>query len=629
MELTRRRNRRSQAEDEATMPARPCRCPVPVNGSLPARTRQSVLSGNLAEVRAWLAEEGSDVNAADQLGFPLLYTACATGHREIVRELLRHHDLHLNARHSGSEKYVVGRDCRDLTPLCVAAFNGHEDCVELLLKASLPCQIDTSAWPRHSGTAIMSASDNNHWNIVSLIFHHQRRLSLKELDHILARARANNRLPLVLSIVYELFSRSVGRREWSQASSLLKRLREDAGLCVPLAEAVIGRNAGEVRGILREESQQSVDGVLLAAAVEGSSEDVVEVLLKRVSYAEDTPRHALLLTSLNNNLEILPALLRQFLGSYKYATLSQARRIAEEAGFRDAERLLASALEAAARACVDQRDSRTLSPPPWPPHLRSSSQLCLEPLVVASAAGPLVSADASCYRTDTSPRGLVLILNYKEFKGKPELLREGSELDVSNLQSTFGQMGYATQVHMNLTEDQTMLNVIRFREQDGLRSCGSVVVVVMSHGVARQTFHTSDMQVFTVDKLLSLFSDRECPRLKGKAKVFLFNFCRGLDVSRMAYQTDAVRTAHNDMLCVYSAQEGFVSLRHPVLGTPFIRTWCQVLANNASNTNLERLLQKFMKQYSETAEGVSVEVQNLNFNKEFWFMPQQKQTPPP
>lgn len=248
---------------------------------------------------------------------------------------------------------------------------------------------------------------------------------------------------------------------------------------------------------------------------------------------------------------------------------------------------------------------------------------------MASAAGPLVSADASCYRTDTSPRGLVLILNYKEFKGKPELLREGSELDVSNLQSTFGQMGYATQVHVNLTEDQTMLNVIRFREQDGLRSCGSVVVVVMSHGVARQTFHTSDMQVFTVDKLLSLFSDRECPRLKGKAKVFLFNFCRGLDVSRMAYQTDAVRTAHNDMLCVYSAQEGFVSLRHPVLGTPFIRTWCQVLANNASNTNLERLLQKFMKQYSETAEGVSVEVQNLNFNKEFWFMPQQKQTPPP
>lgn len=93
----------------------------------------------------------------------------------------------------------------------------------------------------------------------------------------------------------------------------------------------------------------------------------------------------------------------------------------------------------------------------------------------------------------------------------------------------------------------------------------------------------------------------------------------------MVYQTDAVRTAHNDMLCVYSAQEGFVSLRHPVLGTPFVRTWCQVLANNAYNTNMYRLLQKFMKQYSETAEGVSVEIQNLNFNKEFWFMPQQTQ----
>ncbi|XP_037801893.1 uncharacterized protein LOC119596629 [Penaeus monodon] len=596
----------------------------PVNGSLPARTRQSVLSGNLQEVRAWLSEAEGDVNAADQLGFPLLYTACATGHRDIVKELLQHYDLHLNSRHTGSEKYVVGRDCRDLTPLCIAAFNGHEDCVELLLKASLPCQIDTSAWPRHSGTAIMSACDNNHWNIVSLIFRHQRRLSLKELDHILPKARANNRLALVFSILYELFSKSVVRREWSQATSLLKRLREDVSLCVPLAEAVISRNAGEVRSLLRKESQQPLDGVLLATAVEGSSEDVLELLLNHVSYAEDTLGHALLLTSLNNNLEILPALLRQFFGGYKYATLSQARRIAEEAHYRDAERLLANALEASAHACI-QRDSRNVSPAasPSPPGL--SSQVWLVPPRVASGAGAPVSLDDACYRTDTSPRGLVLILNYKDFDGKPDLLREGSDLDVRNLQDTFGQMGYATQVHCNLTEDQTMLNVINFRDHERLRTCGSVVVVVMSHGVARQTFHTSDMQVFTVDKLLKLFSDRECPRLKGKAKVFLFNFCRGTDVSRMVYQTDAVRTAHNDMLCVYSAQEGFVSLRHPVLGTPFVRTWCQVLANNAYNTNMYRLLQKFMKQYSETAEGVSVEIQNLNFNKEFWFMPQQTQ----
>ncbi|XP_042858001.1 uncharacterized protein LOC122244216 [Penaeus japonicus] len=600
------------------MPGRHCRCPVPMYGSLPSRTRQAVLSGNLPEVRAWLAEEGSDPNAADQLGFPLLYTACAKGHREIVKELLKHEDLHLNSKFSGFEKYIVGRDCRDFTPLCIAAYNGHEDCVKLLLTASqqVNCQIDVNAWPRHSGTAIMNASDNSHWNIVSLIFRHQRKLSTTELDHILPKAKENNQFQLLSFIVHELFSQSVVRREWTRAQYFLNRILEHASLSEPLAKAVISRDASLVRKILAEEHRQALDGVLLVAAVKGTSKEVLQALLNHASYTEDTLNHALLLSTRHNNLKILPSLLRQF--RYEYDKLSEARGIAEDANYKDAERLLSKFVEESATQYAEQVDSRRMasSPPRIAPP--SSSQ---EQQPVREQLG---SQEDNCYRNDTDPRGFVLILNYKEFEGMPDLLREGSDLDVSNLQNTFRQMGYASQVHCNLTEDQTMLNVINFRDQERLRTCGSVIVVVMSHGVARQTFHTSDMQVFTVDKLLTMFSDRECPRLKGKAKLFLFNFCRGTDVARMAYQTDATRVVYNDMLCVYSAQEGFVSLRHPNLGTLFIKTWCQVLADHASDTNISKLLQMFMKQYSETESGVSVEVQYLNFNKSFWFIPQQK-----
>ncbi|XP_071541771.1 caspase-3-like isoform X2 [Panulirus ornatus] len=227
--------------------------------------------------------------------------------------------------------------------------------------------------------------------------------------------------------------------------------------------------------------------------------------------------------------------------------------------------------------------------------------------------------DQNVYDTTYDPRGLVLILNYREFKDRPDLLRKGSQYDVINLQNLFCQMGYETQIHWDLTEDQTLNTVSAFKNQERLQYTGCAIIVVMSHGIARQTFHTSDMQCITVEKILSMFLNSECVYLKGKPKIFLFNFCRGTDIAHV--QTDAVRETPKDILCIYSAPEGFVSYRYEEKGTPFIISWCQVLSENAHNMSLDDLLRKFKKVYSSVGHGITPDIQDLNFAKVFYFNP--------
>lgn len=228
--------------------------------------------------------------------------------------------------------------------------------------------------------------------------------------------------------------------------------------------------------------------------------------------------------------------------------------------------------------------------------------------------------DQNMYDTTSDPRGLVLILNYQQFKERPDLLRKGSQYDVINLQNLFCQMGYETQIHWDLTEDQTLNTVYTFRNQERLQYIGCAIIVVMSHGIARQTFHTSDMQCITVDKILSMFLNSECMYLKGKPKIFLFNFCRGTDIPQTV-QTDAVRETPRDILCIYSAPEGFLSYRYEETGTPFIISLCQVLSENAHNMSLDDLLRKFKQVYSSAEHGSTPDIQDLNFAKVFYFNP--------
>lgn len=139
-----------------------------------------------------------------------------------------------------------------------------------------------------------------------------------------------------------------------------------------------------------------------------------------------------------------------------------------------------------------------------------------------------------------------------------------------------------------------------------------------------------------MDELRRYFTDENCPQMKGKPKIFLLQFCRGKDSATQVtliqknpsrdqgIQTDAVKDAFTDMMCIYSAQEGFQSYRFegkpwdPFTGTPFVHALSQVLSNKGSLW-LDDLVREFMDKYKNTFGGQPMDCHNLNFSKKFCF----------
>ncbi|XP_045623236.2 uncharacterized protein [Procambarus clarkii] len=236
------------------------------------------------------------------------------------------------------------------------------------------------------------------------------------------------------------------------------------------------------------------------------------------------------------------------------------------------------------------------------------------------ASGPNV------YKMDTDPRGYVCILSYSSFKDRPDLDLEGSHSDVNNLSNVFGKMGYTGHSHSSLTAHQTKQVLTSVRDMEVLDHVGCAVFVISSHGVGNEKFLTNDMKRLSTEWVCDLFKDSECPRLKNKPKLFIFNFCRGHYQEQLLRQASAVKCTRvkeplKDMMCFYSNSGGFMSYTFTKDGTPFPRALCRTLAKHAHNKELNELYREFLKEYSKVCPTAAPQLRNLGFTKKFYFNP--------
>ncbi|KAK7085399.1 Cysteine-type endopeptidase activity protein, partial [Halocaridina rubra] len=88
-------------------------------------------------------------------------------------------------------------------------------------------------------------------------------------------------------------------------------------------------------------------------------------------------------------------------------------------------------------------------------------------------------------------------------------------------------MGYSVKIFGNLNNENTLNTLEEFSQDENLGIADSVIVCMMSHGIDGHTFYTSDGKTISVYEIYDIFKDRRCPHLRGKPKVFFFNFCRG------------------------------------------------------------------------------------------------------
>ncbi|KAK4307627.1 hypothetical protein Pmani_020619 [Petrolisthes manimaculis] len=243
--------------------------------------------------------------------------------------------------------------------------------------------------------------------------------------------------------------------------------------------------------------------------------------------------------------------------------------------------------------------------------------LTVEPSTNPDPEGPNI------YSCVTNPRGVVIILNNKDFYDNPQMTRHGSEYDVINLDNIFTQMGYQVITYWDLPRDRTLTYFNEASKNPQLRNVSCLIVCILSHGKGNKSFLAHDLETVTLDEIRRCFLDQRCVYLRGKPKVFFTHFCRGSDDElETPLVPDATVEAFKDMLCIYSTTEGFRAYRHGSLGTPFVRALCETLAKHAGKEELCNGLTKiFQREYKKLKGSTTPEIQNFNFTKDFYFNP--------
>ncbi|XP_063880176.1 ankyrin-2-like isoform X1 [Scylla paramamosain] len=245
-----------------------------------------------------------------------------------------------------------------------------------------------------------------------------------------------------------------------------------------------------------------------------------------------------------------------------------------------------------------------------------------------------VEVSENVYKVTSSPRGRVIVLNYENFGEKD--YRSGAIWDTKKLGNLFTKMDYQVETHHNLKYQKTKEILNFFRSSDKMAQVDCAVVCVLSHGVSQDTFITSDNIDMTVDEIYSYFTDDQCPYLKGKPKLFLFNYCRGcyiepgcaLNKSQVNDDLATQGTKENspsretlkDYISIYATMEGIKALRNMWKGTYFAEAVKRTFNQYADVLDVVRLAEE-LKNYLKNIGGTTISVDDKTTKKFYLNLP--------
>ncbi|XP_064092782.1 uncharacterized protein LOC135205708 [Macrobrachium nipponense] len=216
-------------------------------------------------------------------------------------------------------------------------------------------------------------------------------------------------------------------------------------------------------------------------------------------------------------------------------------------------------------------ESRSLTVPP-PDHQMEASPSNSSPLNLN-------------YSVISDVRGHVYVFNYS-FK-KTQKARIGAEHDSNRLSETFSKMGYEVFLHEDLTRDETIEHLDKIRKKPELNEIDSFIMFFLSHGLDAYTFLANDEGKLDLRLIRRKFTDRRCPYLRGKPKIFMVNYCRGDQMQKKDDTEFDDIEVPNDMATIHAAAEGVMAKRNRTSGTIFVASLCKVLRQHARDLNLK------------------------------------------
>ncbi|XP_068601558.1 caspase-9 [Brachionichthys hirsutus] len=281
--------------------------------------------------------------------------------------------------------------------------------------------------------------------------------------------------------------------------------------------------------------------------------------------------------------------------------------------------------------------------------------------------------DFPCYKMDSSPCGLCLIINNTDFEPQSNLSRRnGSNVDCDKMERRFRALNFIVKVKANLRQRQIKheLSTLSKTDHSQYDCC---VVIMLSHGteVSHNRFpgavYGVDGENVPVQHITNYLNGQHCPSLLGKPKLFFIQACGGDErdtgseaspdefepsVRGAGDQTDAIPTSSSsdslsmsdepdarvtlptpgDILVSYSTFPGYVSWRDTQSGSWYVETLDRVLKDNADACDLGTILMIVNHEVSQnSAKGLYKQIPgSFNFlRKHLYFQTQGKRQTSP
>jgi len=207
-------------------------------------------------------------------------------------------------------------------------------------------------------------------------------------------------------------------------------------------------------------------------------------------------------------------------------------------------------------------------------------------------------SEETCYNMNSSPRGLFVLINQRDFGAESPFYRTsrtGTDEDARELEELFKELGFEVEKH----ENQTKAGMRKiFLDVQKRKNLNSFACAILSHGEEGKVFCHDGEDPLEIKILADDVSKN--PNLVGKPKFWIIQACRGDEAEEpIAAGADAdsdgsqdrklTLPLHADFLFAYSSAPGFAVFRNKQ-GSWFIQELVNVFRQQAHKVDVVRML---------------------------------------
>ena len=239
------------------------------------------------------------------------------------------------------------------------------------------------------------------------------------------------------------------------------------------------------------------------------------------------------------------------------------------------------------------------------------------------------------YDMSYNKRGKCVIINIQKYVNDLQKERIWSQIDVTNVKTTFEKLDFDVDLYQNLNSIQ-INNLITTMSLLDHSDADCFACVLMAHGY-EDTIIASDNEEVSIDDILNPI--KECKSLNHKPKLFFVQACRGdneiqrpkqiinynnsvTDSLPSSSQKDKPRKkqliAESDVLVFNSTLPGHKSWGRITTGTIFISKLCKVLDECAKKYPVSQMI-PMINRLVKDDNGMELADPVLRLHKELYF----------